>query len=58
LKKGFGILYSLFQDKEGYGTTMIYENLELIKEGRPKFYERLKKGYEEAEKSDISKTGS
>ncbi len=29
---------------------MITKNSELIKEGRPELYERLKKGYEEAEK--------
>jgi flavin-dependent dehydrogenase len=43
-------IYSLFQDKEGWPITLINENLELIKERRPEFYERLQKGYEEAKK--------
>jgi len=43
-------VYKLFQDKEGYPQILIGENLELIKPGRPELYERLKKGYEEAEK--------
>jgi len=43
-------IYKLFQGKEGALRTMISENLEMIKPGRPELYERLKKGYEEAEK--------
>ena len=43
-------VYKLFQDKEGPPQTIVEENLELIKAGRPELYERLKKGYEEAEK--------
>jgi len=43
-------VYNLFQDKEGPPQTIVSENLELIKEGRPELYERLKKGYEEAKK--------
>jgi flavin-dependent dehydrogenase len=50
-------VYNLFQDKEGPPQTIISENLELIKEGRPELYERLKKGYEEAEKM-VPKAGS
>ncbi len=43
-------VYKLLQDKGGYPQIVIGENLELIKAGRPELYERLKKGYEEAEK--------
>ena len=43
-------VYNLFQGEEGAPQTIIGENLELIKAGRPELYERLKKGYEEAEK--------
>jgi len=50
-------VFNLLQDKEGYGRTLISENLELIKEGRPEFYERLKKSFEEAEKM-VPKGGS
>ncbi len=50
-------VYNLFQDKEGVPQIVISENLELIKEGRPELYERLKKGYEEAEKM-VPKAGS
>jgi len=50
-------VYSLFQDKVGMPQAIIKENLELIKEGRPELYERLKKGFEEAEKWD-SKPGA
>jgi len=49
-------VYNLFQDKEGPPQTIIEENLEMIKEGRPELYEKLKKGYEEAEKM-VPKTG-
>ena len=50
-------VYSLFHNKEGFGQVLIDENLEQIKEERPEFYERLKKGYEEAA-GMISKMGS
>jgi flavin-dependent dehydrogenase len=50
-------VYNLFQGKEGALHTMIPENLELIKEGRPELYQRLKKGYEEAERM-LSQMGS
>ncbi len=50
-------VYNLFQDKEGPPQTIIAENLELIKEGKPELYERLKKGYEEAKKM-VLKAGS
>jgi flavin-dependent dehydrogenase len=50
-------VYNLFQDKEGPPQTIIAENLELIKPGRPELYERLKKGYEEAEKM-VPKAGT
>jgi len=50
-------VYNLFQDKIGVPQIMIEENLELIKKGRPELYERLKKGYEEAEKM-VPKAGS
>ena len=43
-------VYKLLQDKGGYPQIVISENLELIKAGRPELYERLKKGYEAAEK--------
>jgi len=43
-------VYKRFQDKEAMPHMIIVENLELIKEGRPALYERLKKGFEEAEK--------
>ncbi len=43
-------VYKLFQDRIGVPQNMIMENMDLIKEGRPELYERLKKGYEEAEK--------
>ena len=43
-------IYNLFQDKEGHVHTMINENLELIKEGGPEFYERLKKAMRKLEK--------
>jgi flavin-dependent dehydrogenase len=43
-------VYQLFQDRLGVPQNMIKDNMELIKEGRPELYERLKKGYEEAEK--------
>jgi flavin-dependent dehydrogenase len=50
-------VYNLFQGKEGVPQIIIGENLELLKEGRPELYERLKKGYEEAEKM-VPKAGS
>ena len=50
-------VYKLFQDKEAMPQVIISENLELIKEGRPELYERLKKGFEEAEKM-VPKGGS
>jgi flavin-dependent dehydrogenase len=43
-------LYSLIQDKIGVPQIMIEQDLEQIKEGRPELYERLKKGFEQAEK--------
>jgi flavin-dependent dehydrogenase len=44
-------IYSLLQDNVGrLPQILIDENLELIKERRPQFYERLQKGYEEVEK--------
>jgi len=47
-------IYSLLEDLEDnvgrLPQILIDENLELIKERRPQFYERLQKGYEEAEK--------
>ena len=43
-------VYKLFQDRDGTPQNIIEQNLELIKAGRPELYERLKKGYEEAEK--------
>jgi len=50
-------VYNLFQDKEAMPQVIIAENLELIKPGRPELYERLKRGYEEAEKM-VPKAGS
>jgi flavin-dependent dehydrogenase len=49
-------VYNLFQDKQGCPHMIIMENLELIKEGRPELYERLKKGFEEVGKI-LSKGG-
>jgi len=43
-------VYNLFQDKKGPPQTIIGENIELIKPGRPELYERLKKGFEDVEK--------
>jgi len=43
-------VYNLFQDKLGTPQILVSQNLELIKEGRPALYERLKAGYEQAEK--------
>jgi len=43
-------VYKLLQDKEGMPQAIIRENLELIKAGRPELHERLKRGFEEAEK--------
>jgi hypothetical protein len=43
-------VYNLFQDKKGPPQTIISENIELIKPGRPELYERLKKGFEDVEK--------
>jgi len=42
-------IYKLFQDKVGVPQIMVSQNLELIKEGRPELYERLKEGYKQAE---------
>ena len=50
-------VYKLFQDKEGYPQVLVAENMEQIKPGRPELYERLKKGYEEAEKM-VPKAGT
>ena len=49
-------VYNLLQDKVGVPQIMIGENLEMFKE-RPELYERLKKGYEQAEKM-VPKAGS
>jgi hypothetical protein len=43
-------VYKLFQDREGSPFTLISQNQELIKEGRPELYERFVKGYEEIER--------
>lgn len=43
-------LFNLFQDRKGYPQTLIFQNLEMIKAGKPELYDRLRKGYEEAEK--------
>ena len=37
-------LYSLFQGRLGIPETMIANNLNLIKKGRPELYEKLTKG--------------
>jgi flavin-dependent dehydrogenase len=50
-------VYQLFQDRLGVPQNMILDNMELIKKGRPELYERLKKGYEEAEKYVLMATG-
>jgi len=43
-------LYKLFQDKVGVPQIMVEQNLDLIKEGRPELYKRLKEGFEQVEK--------
>ena len=43
-------VYNLFRDKKGPPQTIIGENMELIKPGRPELYERLKKGFDDVEK--------
>jgi len=50
-------VYKLFQDKLGPPQTTVAQNLELIKEGRPELYERIKKTYEEVERM-LPKAGS
>jgi hypothetical protein len=50
-------VYKLLQDKEGCAKNLIFENLELIKPGRPELYEKLKKAYEEGQKIS-SKAGN
>ena len=50
-------VYNLFKDKVGPPQIIIGENLEMIKPEKPELYERLKKGYEEAEKM-VTKAGS
>lgn len=47
-------VYKLLQDKEN---VLIREHLEVVKAERPELYERLKKGYEEAERR-LSELGS
>ena len=42
-------LYSLIKDKVGVPQIMIAQNMEMVKEGRPELYERLKEGYKQAE---------
>jgi flavin-dependent dehydrogenase len=41
-------IYSLFQDKIGIPPCLVNKNMDLIKEGRPELYEKLKKSYEES----------
>jgi len=43
-------VYKLFQDREGSPFTLVSQNQELIKEGRPELYDRFVKGYEEIER--------
>ena len=43
-------VYRLLQDKEGSPYTLINQNLELIKEGRPELYKRIMKAYDEVER--------
>jgi flavin-dependent dehydrogenase len=43
-------LFNLFQDRKGYPQTLIFQNLEMIKVEKPELYDRLRRGYEEAEK--------
>jgi flavin-dependent dehydrogenase len=50
-------IYKLLQDKEGMPPGLIYENLELLKPGRPDLYEKLKNAYEEVHKM-VSTLGS
>jgi len=47
-------VYKLFNGREGTPYNIINQNMELIKEGRPGLYERLKKVYKEVE-SFVSK---
>ena len=42
-------IYSLFQDKIGIPPCLVSKNMDLIKEGKPELYEKLKKSYEGAE---------
>jgi len=42
-------VYKLFQDREGSPFTIISQNLELIKEGRPELYNRIMKAYDEVD---------
>jgi flavin-dependent dehydrogenase len=42
-------LYSLIKDKVGVPQIMIEQNMEMVKEGRPELYKRLKEGYAQAE---------
>ena len=47
-------LYSLFQDKAGVPQLMIARNLELVKEGKPELYEKLKKAGIDRLELDVS----
>jgi flavin-dependent dehydrogenase len=42
-------LYNLIKDKVGVPQIMIAQNMEMVKEGRPELYKRLKDGYAQAE---------
>jgi flavin-dependent dehydrogenase len=43
-------IYNILQDKEGMPPRLIYENLELLKPGRPELYQKLKNAFEEVSK--------
>ena len=47
-------LYSLIKDKVGVPQIMIAQNMEMVKEGRPELYKRLKDGYAQAEQMAAS----
>ena len=50
-------IYNILQDKEGMPPRLISENLELLKEGRPELYQKLKNAFEEVSKM-VSTLGS